>query len=218
MTYFYLIVAAVLIYIIIRFVLPAPEETVKVAFAGVNYGGSAIRKRPQGNNKTVYTEGENTIDLSSYEKFVIEGNSLEEAGLREGTVVYVLPWKNSSVYLLLQRFVVLRFDNERTAVEHPDKCSFIDGYKVRKIVALFPTGLSQRDFEERMLSLVEKDSDIQDKVSAVHKLWKKYQFASNYYKEDGQLTVSLTYKNGVEKDYSFHSTRFVHGIVGYKEV
>lgn len=38
----------------------------------------------------------------------------------------------------------------------------------------------------------------------------------DYYAQDGSLLVSITYKDGDDKDYSFYSPAWIKGIVRYK--
>lgn len=56
------------------------------------------------------------------------------------------------------------------------------------------------------------------KEAFIAKIAKKYKFASDYYSNDQNLIMSITYKYGKEKDLSFHSPRFLFGIVKYNSI
>ena len=56
------------------------------------------------------------------------------------------------------------------------------------------------------------------KEAFIAKIAKKYKFASDYYSNDQNLIMSITYKYGKEKDLSFHSPSFLFGIVKYNSI
>ena len=122
---------------------------------------------------------------------------------------------------LIGRFIVFKIDNERTLHEYPLKNITIanDGLKLRKVVKLLYT--KESDIESQIEKfLLDNDSEFAKKTEEERKkeydrYIKKYQFASSYYNEDEYLIMSITYKNGICKDYSFHSPKWLYGIVEY---
>ena len=69
----------------------------------------------------------------------------------------------------------------------------------------------------------EEDLDFQNSTDEeqkafLDKIVGKYLFASNYYTNDNKLIMSITYKSGKEKDYSFHSPQFLYGVVKYNSI
>jgi len=86
------------------------------------------------------------------------------------------------------------------------------------VKSILENHLAEADFKERMGRILSLDKEIMSVEDCLPRLWSKYSFASDFYKEDKELVVSVTYKNGEYKDYSFHSLDFLHGVVKYKSV
>jgi len=123
------------------------------------------------------------------------------------------------LYALMNRFVIIRYDNKRLAEEHPEIKNPVEAFKARKVASVFPTRLPETDFKEKMKRLLSADSEIENPAQCVEHLWRKYSFASTFYREEDFLMVSITYKDhGTRKDYSFHSPAFWAGVVKYKSV
>lgn len=209
------IVSALALFLVINLAVSKRKDTVKIAYAGAYDGSGTVCSVPADRNKTIYTVGEDVVDLSKYDKYVIRGNSLEREGLYSDTYVYTLPVGYGEEQSILGKFVIFRYDNARLAVEHPE-ITAVDGHKARKAVMFIPTRLSQPEFEAAMRTVLENDPDITDAEACLAKLWTKYNFASGFYVNDDRLIVSVTYKKGEYKDYSFHSLRFLTGVVKYK--
>lgn len=215
----YLIASAFIVYFVIRIATAKRTEEVKVAFAGSYDGSNTVTLLPKERNKTIYTEGEDIIDLSEYDKFLISGRSLERVGLPDGVYVYTQPFNESyDLYSICNRFVIFKYDNKRLSEEHPEITNLIEGYKARKVSSIFANHLSSENFISRMSEILSHDTDIQDVEAYALRLWTKYSFASEFYNDDKELVVSITYKDGKYKDYSFHSKKFISGIVKYKSV
>lgn len=214
----YIIASAILLYFAIRIVTSNRTTDVNVAFAGSYDGSERIEKVHVERNKPIFTEGEKIVDLSGYDQYYIRGTSLVKAGLPDKVFVYTLPLNNESVYTIINRFVIFNYDVKRLAIEHPEINNPVDGFKARKVVSIFENKLSEDDFKTRMIDILKNDEEIKDKECCLDHLWKKYSFASEFYKDDKELIVSITYKKGEYKDYSFHSMKFLKGIVKYKSV
>lgn len=141
---------------------------------------------------------------------------MEKVGLPDKAFVYTLPLGNEDIYSICNRFVIFKYDNKRLAEEHPEITNPVDGYKARKAVTIFRRNLSEDDFKKKIANILSSDTDIKDVESCAEHLWKKYSFASDFYKNEKNLIISITYKKGECKDYSFHSLSFLHGVVKYK--
>lgn len=221
MTIVYLLIVFFLVYFTITIVSISRTEQVKRAFAGSYDGKDTAVSITKDRNETIYTEGENKVDLSNYDKFIIYGKSLQRVGLPDGVFVYTKPLEEGEdIYSICHRFVVFKYDNQRLAKEHPEIKNLVEGFKARKVETIFETNLIENEFKKRMGQLLEADNDIPDKNKdeCVEKLWEKYKFANDYYKNEDKLIVSITYKKGECKDYSFHSPKYLHGVVRYKSV
>jgi len=193
-------------------------EKVHIAFAGAYDGSQTVVSVPKSRNNTIYTEGDNIVNLSSYSKYIISGKSLEKVGISDGSYVYTSK-PDGDLYSLINRFVIFRYDSKRLAEEHPDIQNPVDAFKARKATSVFNTRLSKSDFVKKIGALLSADSEIKDVAKCTEHLWKKYSFASDFYDNDKFLIVSITYKdNGTCKDYSFHSPAFLAGVVKYKSV
>lgn len=216
----YLIASVFIIYFVIRIATAKQTEEVKVAFAGSYDGNKTVQLLPKERNKTIYTEGEDIVDLSTYDKFLISGHSLERVGLPDGAFVYTQPLNNDldDLYSICNRFVIFKYDNRRLSEEHPEITNLVDGYKARKVSSIFANNLSHENFFLKMQEILSHDNDIKDVKNCVLRLWDKYSFASKFYSDEEALVVSITYKDGEYKDYSFHSRKFISGIVKYKSV
>ena len=214
----YIIASAFIVYFVIRIAVEKRTENIKIAFAGAYDGNETVKSFPKERNKTIYTEGEDVVDLSEYDKFVISGRSLEKVGLNDGVFVYTQPLGDNNLYSICNRFVIFKYDNKRLLEEHPEITNPVDGYKARKVSSIFDNNLSENDFKRKIREILSHDSEIQDKEECTSRLWTKYSFAARYYNGEDRLIVSITYKNGEDKDYSFHSKKYLHGVVKYKSV
>ena len=94
-----------------------------------------------------------------------------------------------------------------------------DGLKLRKVVKIINKRSSNAPKD--ILDFINQyDTDFQelgatDKNNESDRYLKKFDFAASYYNNDDFLIMSITYKNGENKDYSFHSPEWIYGIVEY---
>ncbi len=214
----YILTSAALVYSVIRIVTSRSMEKVNVAFAGVCDGSDEVIKIHKDRNKTVFTEGENIVDLSMYKKFYISGHSLEKAGLEDKSFVYTSEARELKSDNIYGRFVIFRYDIDRVKEEHPEMVAKAKGFKARKAITTIATQLTEDDFRKNIQAIIYADDEIGNKDAFMNELWSKYCFAFGYYQNDEMLIVSITYKEGVRKDYSFHSRNFLEGIVEYKSL
>ena len=135
-----------------------------------------------------------------------------------GAFVYTKPLEKENIYSLRGRFVIFKYDNERLIKEHPEITNPVNGYKARKVVTILDNNSTKEVFMEVMDKILSDDKEIEDKTTYLKNLWKKYEFASHYYHDEEKLVVSITYKQGKYKDYSFHSLKFLYGVVKYKSI
>lgn len=169
--------------------------------------------------------GKEKIDLSYYYKIIIKGHSLEKLGIDDNSIVYCSKWefgnKECSLNQLQGRFIILNIDNERTTEEHPLDPNYFhsNGKKARKALRVIPipTGESQLSEISNLILKDIKESE-EKKSRLLEEIKQKYKFASKYYSERGDkdLIMSLTYRhNGKDLGFSFHSPRFVYGVIEY---
>lgn len=216
--YTILIISAIAIFCILQLLSSKREVEVKIAYAGTANGKPTVERLPAERNNTIFTEGEKVVDLSGYDTFIISGDSLVKVGLYPGTKVYTLPFGNQYKKSISGKFVILRYDLVRQEREHPDIRVTEDSYKARKAVKFIKNCLPESDFKELVSDILSKDSEIENKEKLLRNLWIKYKFASDFYPDEESLMMSMTYKKGEGKTYSFHSPKFIAGVVEYKSV
>lgn len=211
----FIIIGFAVIWIIIR----RRTVMIPVADAGANEGNPSVVEVPATSNPPVYTLGDNVINLSGYGRFLIRGHSLRPEGLDDGTMVYTLPLSTNSedLHLLPGRFIILKYHTERYAAEHPGLPIPVNGFKARKVIAVLPIGMSRSEFEQKAAKSIESQTDSSRIREVVAHLWDKYERACGYYSEEKHLIMSVTYRNeGTLRDYSFHSPRYISGVVKFK--
>lgn len=209
-------------YIIIRSIVKKATIEVPIVFAGSPMSGYAnSRVIPIPKNKPIYREGEKEIDVSGLKQFIVIGCSLEPLGIRDGDVLYVdVINKNDQLdqNSLIGRFVIYNIDTKRTRIEHPLKSIDVtEGFKARKVLAIVKTKQDTETISEEVKKFIKEDEDglVESNIeNCIQRVIEKYLFASEYYKEDDILLMSVTYKNG-KKDLSFHSLNFIYGVVKY---
>lgn len=213
----YILIIAFLIYFVVRVLSRRRVEEVPVAFAGAYNGGATCVKLSVGPNPIIYTEGEKRVNLDKCIRYVISGHSLERVGIDDGMFVYTVAPAADVLSSIEGKFVIFRYDNERLVAEHPDITDPVESYKARKVVAIVPSGVTYEQFTHFMYPLLSNDTEIDGVDECMSCLWSKYEFASRFYHEDKSLIVSITYKDsGRRKDYSFHSAKFLVGVIKYR--
>jgi hypothetical protein len=213
----FIIFALIAVIFILKVMTAKWTENVPIAFAGAADGSGDSVKLQKDRNRTIYTEGDERVDLSNYERYYISGHSLEKAGIADRTLVYAKPWKqDGDLSTVPGRFVIFSYDKDRQMQVHPDKPVTNETLKIRRAVYIVKTNLPEQQFLDLVAPIVKADQELSAPDAFQKTLWQKYSFASDFYKEDKQLIMSITYRNGEEKDYSFHSPRFLKGIVEYK--
>lgn len=191
---------------------------IMLAYAGTADGMPTVKFVPASRNKPIYTENGERVDLSKFDTFLISGDSLHKAGLKSGTYVYTLQPKDFNLRNIPGKFIIFRYDVERQKKEHPDVDISSDSLKARKAELIIDTKLSETDFRKEMSLRIIEDDEFMNKDEVLSSLWRKYKFASDFYSNKDNLIVSMTYKQGKRKTYSFHSPDFLVGIVEYKSV
>lgn len=167
--------------------------------------------------------GEKTIDLSNFEQMIIKGNSLGCFGIVDNSVVYVKTYKQPPVNIttneIAGRFIILNIDNLRTVAEHPLELDYFhsEGKKARKALRMVSIKMSHKELENLAEQILKDIPENADKAKLKKEIISKYEFASQYYADkDKELIMSLTYrKDGKNLGFSFHSPRFLYGIVEY---
>lgn len=220
-------------YLTIRSIIKKSTIEVRVAYAGnPDSCKPNTRKIPLPKNNPIYRDGDIEVDVSNLTPLIIDGHSLEPLGIKDGSTIFVEENKNENkddiqnkeLANLIGRFVVFNIDNDRTLKEHPLKNIIVsNGLKTRKVIGIVQTKLDEKQIKNQINEIMSSDKEFQhlesDKKEAfIAKIAKKYKFASDYYSNDQNLIMSITYKYGKEKDLSFHSPSFLFGIVKYNSI
>ncbi|MCM1490140.1 MAG: hypothetical protein NC095_04870 [Muribaculum sp.] len=211
-------IVAIAVFFLIRILTMKMTVKVCVAYAGAAKGKPAVICIPSSRNKTIYTVGEDIVDMSDYHQFLIKGNSLKPKGLLSDTYVYTSDVNTNDCSRLKNKFVIFEYDINRQKAEHPEAVIVPGTHKARWMVDTISTRLNNADFMKVFSAIIDNDSDIVNNAAFLNHLWKKYKFASDFYGNDNTLIVSLTYKNGENKSYSFHSPEFLRGVVEYRSI
>ena len=222
------LVIALVILLIVKLLLGRVTYSVRVAHAGhIDSNKSNIRKVVAYKNRPVYKVGVNEINVSKLVPLIVEGCSLEPLGIKDESTIYVEEIENipgSELTSLIGRFIVLKIDNERSLQEYPMKnISVVDGLKARKVIDILSTKLVNSEIRTKINNIIKNDQELNNydtarKEEFKNRIEKKYFFASSYYKNEEYLIMSVTYKNGSEKDLSFHSPKYLYGVVRYNSI
>lgn len=226
-------------YLTMRSIIKKSTIEVRVAYAGnPDSCKPNTRKITLPKNNPIYRDGDIEVDVSNLTPLIIDGHSLEPLGIKDGSTIFVEENKdkdknkdenkddiqNKELANLIGRFVVFNIDNDRTLKEHPLKNIIVsNGLKTRKVIGIVQTKLDEKQIKNQINEIMSSDKEFQhlesDKKEAfIAKIAKKYKFASDYYSNDQNLIMSITYKYGKEKDLSFHSPSFLFGIVKYNSI
>lgn len=220
-------------YLTMRSIIKKSTIEVRVVYAGnPDSCKPNTRKIPLPKNNPIYRDGDIEVDVSNLTPLIIDGHSLEPLGIKDGSTIFVEENKNENkddiqnkeLANLIGRFVVFNIDNDRTLKEHPLKNIIVsNGLKTRKVIGIVQTKLDEKQIKNQINEIMSSDKEFQhlesDKKEAfIAKIAKKYKFASDYYSNDQNLIMSITYKYGKEKDLSFHSPSFLFGIVKYNSI
>lgn len=219
-------------YLTMRSIIKKSTIEVRVAYAGnPDSCKPNTRKIPLPKNNPIYRDGDIEVDVSNLTPLIIDGHSLEPLGIKDGSTIFVEKEdekeddiQKKKLANLIGRFVVFNIDNDRTLKEHPLKNIIVsNGLKTRKVMGIVQTKLDEKQIKNQINEIMSSDKEFQhlesDKKEAfITKIAKKYKFASDYYSNDQNLIMSITYKYGKEKDLSFHSPKFLFGIVKYNSI
>lgn len=164
--------------------------------------------------------GDEAVNLSSFERILIKGHSLEKLGILDNSMAYVSIWDDkNSIESLAGRFIILNIDNERTTCEHPLEPNYFhsDGKKARKVLRIVSTGMDSAAVS-KLCENILKDLEESEQKRLETEIRTKYEFASKYYgdKGDKKLIMSLTYRrDGKNLGFSFHSPKYLYGVIEY---
>lgn len=204
--------------------LPKTIE-VDYAFAGSPCGTATKEKMKISRYRTIFKVDNQRIDISKYKKFIAKGRSLEFLGIPNGSSLYAQDKVSDDIDVtsikslrkIVGHFIILMIDINRTRKEHPNKQLGIEqGFKARKAVDIFPARLNRQEFNAVMNRLLAEDLICNNKEEMLEESWQKYSFASQYYQKSPLLIVSITFHQGENEGYSFHSPDMLFGIVKYK--
>lgn len=221
-----IIVLVICIYCVYTLVIRKMTVKRKVVFAGhpLSCETTNVDISPLPQNDPKYIMGTEVVNVAGLEQMVVKGHSLEPFGIKDNAIVFVKENTLSdfdSLKRLVGRYIVFKIDNERTLQEYPLRNIAVaeGGLKLRKVVKILSK--NEDGIEEQIKQfLVDNDKDyikksVDEQQEEYNRYIKKLKFALSYYDKDDFLIMSITYKNGVCKDYSFHSPKWLYGIVEY---
>lgn len=216
-----------IVYLLIRWLSQRASVTVPTAFASNPKKDIPTQETlPISHYPVMSILGGKRVNVSRLIKIIIRGKSLAKFGVNDKSLVYVSPQKfNNDKYSLenlkklIGRIIILQIDNVRTVQEHPFDENFFrsDGLKARKVISILNTKLGKDELMRLLPFLNEPNIEFPENITEFkEKIYKKYKFASDFYSEDEYLIMSMTYrKDGNQLGFSFHSPKFVFGVVEY---
>lgn len=237
MVFAFIIFFAVALFFALRIFSSKQSISIPVVFAGEQTDFVLEKKIPLTRNKPLFKEGNEIRNLDDLMPFIVKGHSLKPLSISDGDILYASTVNKPENILienykkmLTNRFVIINMDEERAIEENPCGNNWNNGEsiakKARKVVDFIPIGLSKEEFYSAVSNILDNDDDLKElstdeKNVYKERIEKKYQFASEYYKDKGKykfdfLLMSITYKKGKNKDYSFHSPKFMEAVVRYK--
>ena len=212
---------------LLNFLLNMTSDFIPIAYAG-SPTSSAVEKEVKGSQyATVFREEGKKVSMDGLSPYIVDGNSLEPEGIKDGSTIYVdkdvvASEEQPQPEMFIGRFVVIAIDDERYRLEHPEKPIRIEGgFKIRKVLGFFDSDMQPEAFREQMNGFIEKFSGspyrncMDDRQDFVESLYKKFDSARRYYRDEPKIIVSVTYKEGVYRDFSFHSPKYIVGVVRY---
>lgn len=149
-------------------------------------------------------------DLSDYEIFVVDGESMAQNGIHTGNGILVKKlYGEQKLNLSGSPLIVFEIDSERKKLRDPNAELLLDPeYKLRKFVAYIKC---EGNAEVELQRLMEKYPMLSDSKDDI---FERYTNAINYYKGIDQLIISSTWRNGAI-GYSFHPVKYLIGEVKY---
>lgn len=160
-----------------------------------------------------------SMDLAKYSVGKIYGESLAPENVLNGSIVFfkhrkIWNWffnkSDYEKYIKPGAFLIFRNDSKRVKLEYPDR-EIINGYKIRKVIKYVDTNITKED-----IATLIRSYDVTE-TGNIERIYNKLEFAKNYYKED-KLIMSITYRKDNKIDFSFHSYKFLRGVVKYISV
>lgn len=204
--------------LIVAMLLLGREERVGIVYAGKPEEEKSIKKtQEEWCDVDFVSENGTIVELKAYKPFLVKGTSLEPEGISDGTKIFVemlshFKKKGSLENFVQGQFIVLKNDAKRAKKEYPER-KVLNGLKIRKFIMTIERGLSDDVINGILNKLEENISE-----ALRQNVLKKYKFVCDYYKKDEKFLLSVTYKDGKNMDFSFHSTTYLRGVVKYVTV
>ncbi|WP_294543209.1 hypothetical protein [uncultured Bacteroides sp.] len=160
-------------------------------------------------NKSFVYEGEK-IDLSRYDIFVVDGESMAKKNIHTGNGLLVSKlYGEEKLRLSGNPLLVFEIDKERKLVRNPyDDISQIMEYKLREFIGYLNNDEELEVMIQRLSAQDNIDKERRDDI------FQKFNKAFEFYAGNGPLIMSFTYPND-QLGYSFHHPRFLVGKVEY---
>ena len=207
---YFIIIAGIVIYYLTQST-PAPKQaSYRNATAGdVEHIPPLVSRINDLSNKSFKYEGKN-VDIKDYEVFIVNGDSMQKCGIRTGNGVLV-----SRIFdrnqLHRGEIIVYEINPERYRADHPGNENAPCGFKIRQYLCHACLTESNEDIYNEA---AEADPALKENANR-SKLLAKLEKAREYYEANANVIISITYRNGTEKDYSIHAASELYGVVKY---
>ena len=148
----------------------------------------------------------NKVSQMKEDQYVVSGNSMLPDGIKDG---YVLHTKtiNSTTDIKQGNLIVIEVDKEFYRTKHSGKDPIFE-YKLRRAIMPVPKDINFEDLKD---SLVETFAEVFTKRESKD-LKKSFEEAKDFYNDEVELFLSLTYHNR-KIHYSFHPSKNIQKVV-----
>ncbi|MBQ9312154.1 MAG: hypothetical protein IJ213_03810 [Bacteroidales bacterium] len=205
-----LLVLMCMLYFFVRPKRQVQKKSYYIAYGGeVEHVDGLTRKINDLSNIDFDFEGQ-SIDLDNYEIFVVDGDSMSKYGIETGNGIIVKRIISDKKEIEKNSIVIYQIDSTRYMKEHKDVEKIVNGFKMR---CLLGYSTLKNTNEEIYNSIKDLDSDLEQKEYK-DKLFFKLDSIRNIFPEQ-DITISTTYKDKQEKDYSIHTLPEIYGKVEY---
>lgn len=161
-------------------------------------------------NKSFKYNGEN-VDIKDYEVFIVDGESMSKCRIHTGNGVLVSRLFDKE-NLKNGQVIIYEIDSKRYLYDHPeaDPEKAQHGFKIRQFLDYVDLGNDNDTIYEKVRKI---DDDLNE--NKYRELFFQKLDKARCYIGDQKVIISLTYKNGSDKDYSVHTLSELYGEVKF---
>jgi len=177
--------------------------------ANDSYVDLASRTQVKGLKAIRLASNNKVINMDEHMLFFIEGTSMTPLNLKSHSYVLVKKLEGVDKYNIGSKNVLIFKINTDRCLK--DNRQIIEGFKAREFLGYANLADSPEYIISNMIAIAP---ELKDRVNA-DKLIKKLAKAKDYFGDLQNITISRTYKNGNDRDYSIHSAEELIGQVAY---